>query len=813
MTLLGSLTRLGLRTAKLTAAGRGGVATANMLDKLVQSSHVKRVVRNAQEGFRAGAAGTTKKEEATKTGSSTGSSSTSSRAYTTSAALRFSSSSSSSASAAPSSTVKRIGAADATAGDLVRDQSAEVRTLREQAGQDMSEQKFPTARATLLKALDVQQAIFLRELTPSSFFVLVSLLSDIVTCVRMSGVDPRDLSALDAVLAVYETQALPQFLAKSPAAHAAALEHPAVYSFICSTAGCLIDAEAFTRAKDLLNKHMLHDLSTSTPSSIEGAYDLKDLRMASALNFRGIALFSDHSACSGHGHGGHGHHHHAHDHKEAEVAWQRAKEFTQGFVKLVQETKPVGKLDQTDALMLQANSIISDNLAQVCLADGRNDEAVALSKADVETVQSAFTPYSPLVISTQAQALKMLLETQHMDDAEVFTEQMLSAFPHPKPGVDSKVSLAAIPDEVTVQTAAIYDELSIVMHQFQNLDYSEKFLQISLAILRARLVDPQTGKLHTVHPALARAENGLGLIQLQARDYDNAEKHLEEALKMKIALAELGYTASSPAQDDPQHPAAAAQNQQKDDGLAEFYHNLGLAKFGLKKLSEAEDLLHQAREKYHLRYTDPVTGSKNLVHATYAGLCSQLSKLYRMSGKDEKALEASNEALKLKQQLFAPTSTQLLDDLYNSSHLTANVFHRYAEAIPLYRQVVSILERPIGSRPPESGALGAALHWLANSYDKSLPREPAMAAETWRKAIGQVRKTMPGMVLPLQENLLRVVKELGGREAEEKQIEQAMQETRQIIEKEEKAKEERAQQAAKGQRESEGEEGAPFTYA
>ena len=636
----------------------------------------------------------------------------------------------------------------------------------------MKESRFMDARDELLKALDIQQGIFQRQPKPETFLTLVKLLSDIVTCIRMSGVNPADLSAIDTVVGIYENGVLEQFI-QADASHKSVLEHPSVYTLVCFIAGCYIDGEAFTKAKNLLNKHMLYDLSTSSPSSVEGAYDLKDLRFASALNFIGIAEFSDHSACSGHGHG---HHHHHHDHSKATAAWTQALTFTEPFTKMLLASKPIGELDPTDQLMLQATSIILDNLAQVSLNAGKMDEAVAYSRSDVNNLLSAYSPHSVNVVAGQSQLLRTLLESHQMDEAEILCEEMLATFPHPKPGVEQGHS-ETIPEEVTLDTSRIFDELSTLVYQHQNLDYAEKFLQVSLAIMRARLVD-EKGQPITIHPALARAENGLGLIQLQMKDYENAEQHLKLALDIKTKLVEMGIGRSQQTPDNTHAPS--------DDGLAEFHHNYGLSMMGTKKLGPSLQQLLAAKSKYTQRYTDPATGEVNLVHATYAGLCSQLAQLYRMQGDDKSALASSLEALELKQKLFTPTSTQLIPDLYLTAHIQANGLGDFKGAIPHYKQLISILELPQGRKAPDSNSLGAAFHWLANAYDRT--DQIALAADAWRKSILQLEKGMgPREVLPIMRNLLRVVKEIG-LEQEKKELEGKISAAEEQLKQQEEAK-------------------------
>jgi len=131
--------------------------------------------------------------------------------------------------------------------------------------------------------------------------------------------------------------------------------------------GSYLDGEAFGKAKRVLSEHMLHDLESSSPSSVQGSYDLKDLRLASGLNFLGIALWSDHSACGSHGHA---HHHHTHDHSAAEKAWTKGLEYTRPFTRLLAaaDANTRGALDDTDTLFLQATTIILDNLSQLKMA-------------------------------------------------------------------------------------------------------------------------------------------------------------------------------------------------------------------------------------------------------------------------------------------------------------------------------------------------------------------------------------------------------------------------------------------------------------
>jgi len=139
---------------------------------------------------------------------------------------------------------------------------------------------------------------------------------------------------------------------------------------------------------------------------------------------------------------------------------------------------------------------------------------------------------------------------------------------------------------------------------------------------------------------------------------------------------------------------------------------------------------------------------------------SQLAQMYKMRGDEARALEFALESLAIKKELFAPHSPQLVSDLYLAAFLLSTAFGRHAEAIPLYRQMVSIVERAEGARPPNPQSLGVSLHWLAHALDKNA--EPALAADAWRKALVQLEKCMSlREVVPVQRELLRVLKDIG----------------------------------------------------
>ena len=420
-----------------------------------------------------------------------------------------------------------------------------------------------------------------------------------------------------------------------------ALEAPAVYIFVCNVVGAYLDGENFAAAKRVLKEHMLWDLAGSSPSATEGSYDLKDLRIASGLNFLGLANWSDHSACGGHGHGHEGHSHahtHSHDHSIAEKSWKEGLEYTRPFLSLIQAHRPIGALDDTDALMLQAATSLLDNLSQLRMSEGDIEGCVAASTEVVHNLAAAFAPMHHDLVSAQSQLLKTLLEAQKMDEAELLCEEMLKGFPHPSrtPALTPSMDMvAAIPPIVKLDTARVLDELSNVMFQFGNLDYAEKFLQLSLMVLQARLggepgqtsSGPSSGPADlppvvTQHPALARAYNGLGLLQIQMKDFASAETNLQVGLDMKLALASLppDVPFSPPAglrDDDADVGAGGSRVPPSDDGTAEFFHNLGLAQMGLAKLQEAETNLLQAQTQYLARFTDKDTGKVDKVQANY----------------------------------------------------------------------------------------------------------------------------------------------------------------------------------------------------
>lgn len=242
---------------------------------------------------------------------------------------------------------------------------------------------------------------------------------------------------------------------------------------------------------------------------------------------------------------------------------------------------------------------------------GDVDGAVSYSQEVVANLSHSFPDLHHELIAGQAQLLKTLLEAQRMDDAEILCENMLKAFPHPSrtPEVAPPAELlATLPPTVTLDTSRVLDELSNVMFQFGNADYAEKFLQLSLLVLQARLGgEPEAPGAAPApvgdHPALARAFNGLGLLQIQMKDYASAEQNLQVGLRMKLALAAAQAQSGAPATVG-------------DDGTAEFYHNLGLAQLGLQKADEAEKNLLSAREAYNKRYKDE-NGAVNKVQANY----------------------------------------------------------------------------------------------------------------------------------------------------------------------------------------------------
>ena len=569
--------------------------------------------------------------------------------------------------------------------------------------------------------------------------------------------------------------------------YAAALEQPGVYIFLCNIIGCYIDAQDYNTARRIIQEHLLFDLESRPPASVTSGpmgFTLPALRLASGLNFLGLAHWHDHSSCGG---GGHANHHHVHDHSAATKAWTRGLEYTKGFseaVKAKAEKQPgvLPTLTEVESMVLQASTSLLDNLSQAAMQEGDFDSAIRYSQQVVTQLARVSAPFSPDLVAAQSQLLKTLLESEKMDDAELLCEELLKGFPHPvrtPPRLIPAETLAAVPAAVRLDSSRVLDELSSVMFQFSNVDYAEKFLQCSLVILQARLQPVDGIDAQGNHPALARAYNGLGVLQTQMRDFESATTNLSVALDMKLALKARGV---------PTAPAAAtavvdgsdldAQQQQQqhpaDDGLAEFYHNLGLAQLNLaaspaaaggpaspeeSKIAQDKALanLLLAQQSYLLRFTDG-QGVVHKTHAGYSGLLSQLSGIYRQRGEDAQALSYVEEALAIKRDLFTPHSPQLAADLYTAAFLMSSRFARHADAVPLYRQLVAISSKSQGSRPPDQMALGVAQHWLALSLDRS--GDTGMAVDAWRKSVESLEKAPqagPREVMQVARALHRVL--------------------------------------------------------
>jgi len=685
----------------------------------------------------------------------------------------------------------------------------------------LAQGRMPDAESALREALGHQQALFEANPCRETFLSSVDLLAHLVTALRMAGINPADQSSLDALLDVVYTKGLKAGLQAKLQGKAFedAVEDTTVYTFLAYVVGAYIDGEAFNKAKRVLSEHLLFDYPATAPSSVEGTYELRDLRLATGLNFLGMAMWHDHSACGG---GGHANHHHHHDHSAAEKTWLAGVEYTKPFTRLLEDGKSVGQLDDTDLLFLQATSILLDNLSQAKMAAADVEGAVSYSEQVVLHLARSFPDLHHELVTAQAQLLKTLLEAQRMDDAEMLCEQMIKSFPkqdgRTPPAHLSAETLASIPATVTLDTARVLDDLSNVMFQFGNPEYAERFLVLSLIVLQARLrgqpIEGAEGLVQPAgdHPAIARAYNGLGLLQIQMKDFASAEANLKEGLRMRLAVG------SPTAANLNLNPEAAA-SLPADGGLAEFYHNLGLAQLGMAAASnaaavgggsavdpavaelsaQAEANLLAAQAQYDVRYRDSTDPSKvNKAQPNYAGLMTQLAQLYKSRGDDEKALQFSQEALALKQQLFKPTSRELVSDLYLTAFLLSTRFGRHADAVPLYRQMVSIVSQPEGPRPPNPLNLGVSLHWMALALDKS--GEAALAADAWRKALVQMEQCMgPRELLPVQRELLRVLKalDLDAAEAEALQgkIDANEEKIVQMQQREQEAKEKAAKEA------------------
>lgn len=549
--------------------------------------------------------------------------------------------------------------------------------------------------------------------------------------------------------------------------------------------GCYIDAQDYNRAKRIIQQHLLFDLEKRSPATETGSaaagFTLPALRLASGLNFLGLAHWHDHSGCGG---GSHANHHHVHDHSAATKAWAQGLEYTKRFsetIKAKTEANPaaVPVLSEVESMVLQASTSLLDNLSQAAMQEGDFDGAISYSTQVVTQLARCSLPFSPDLVAAQSQLLKTLLESEKMDDAELLCEELLKGFPHPvrtPPRVLPAETRAAVPPQVRLDSSRILDELSSVMFQFSNLDYAEKFLQCSLVILQARLQPVDGLDAQGNHPALARAYNGLGVLQTQMRDFASAQTNLLVALDMKLALQARGVP-TAPAAATALVDGADPEAQPADDGLAEFYHNLGLAQLNLAQsppaaggpasLVEAQALgdkalanLLLAQQSYIQRFSDAAGPglAANKIHAGYAGLLSQLSSVYRMRGDDAQALHYVQESLSIKRDLFTPHSPQLAADLYTAAFLLASRFARHAEAVPLYRQLVAISSKSQGSRPPDQMALGVAQHWLALSLDRS--GETGMSVDSWRHSVECLEKAKAGPreVMQVARELARVLR-------------------------------------------------------
>lgn len=65
--------------------------------------------------------------------------------------------------------------------------------------QYLLQSKFPEAQKVLQDALLIQQSIFEKDISPATFLSSVYLLSHLVTCMRLGGINPSDQSNLDAL--------------------------------------------------------------------------------------------------------------------------------------------------------------------------------------------------------------------------------------------------------------------------------------------------------------------------------------------------------------------------------------------------------------------------------------------------------------------------------------------------------------------------------------------------------------------------------------------------------------------------------------
>jgi len=620
--------------------------------------------------------------------------------------------------------------------------AAHMRALRRLADMLVIQNRFPEAERVLTEVLSYQHGIFEHNMNKENFLACIDLLSHLVTCMRMSGIDPRDQTNIDTLFDKIYVEGVRKPLLDKGGSFAALLENPSVYTFVCYVVGAYVDGENVSRAKKVLNEHLLFDVDTRKPST-GTRYELADLRLASGLNFLGVIHANDHTACGG---GNHSNHHHVHDHAAALKAWTRALEYTKPLTDWLHAQRPVGKLNEVDVLFLQATTLTLDNLAQTKMTSGDLSEALSYSESLVFHLQVSHPPLHSDLLSGQAALLKVCLECNQMDKAELTAEQMLASFPHPKPFMNETEMNDAVnklPESIELETSRLMDELSQLCFQFGNLDYAEKMQQMSLLVLHARLPRSTSSNTVSPHPALARSYNQLGLLQLQGKDYENAEKNLQRGLELKLALA----------------GAQGEGNRDTDETLAEHYHNVGLSQMGTHQLEKAETHLLKAKKLYEIRFTDKDTKQVNKIHAGYAGLMSQLAQLYKFRSDWDSALNFSRQALELKQQLFAPHSKQLVGDLYATAHLLSHSFKDHEAAIPLYKQLVSIVEKADGALPPNPMTLAVALHWLATAYDAH--GEKAFAADAWRKSLAQAEKVMnPRELLTIQKELRRVLQEL-----------------------------------------------------
>lgn len=72
----------------------------------------------------------------------------------------------------------------------------------------------------LQDALMIQQSIFEKDVSPATFLSSIYLLSHLVTCMRLGGINPSDQSNLDALFdGIYVKGIKEKLLAKGQARH------------------------------------------------------------------------------------------------------------------------------------------------------------------------------------------------------------------------------------------------------------------------------------------------------------------------------------------------------------------------------------------------------------------------------------------------------------------------------------------------------------------------------------------------------------------------------------------------------------------